>query len=63
MTRIEVIDVLKTELSKVYTITTTKYEDGKVVDTIDTSFPNNYMSLKRDVVESALRLLEEPYDL
>lgn len=63
MTRQEVIDALKTELSKTYTIRTTKYEDGKVIDTKDTTYPNALLTFSRDVIEAAVAVLEEQYDL
>lgn len=63
MTRQEVIDALKKELRKTYTIRTEKYEDGKVIDTIDTTYPNVLLTFNRNVIEAALKLLEEEYDI
>lgn len=58
MTKTEVIDALKTELSKTYAIRTTRYKGGKVTETFDTKFPNEYLSFNRPVIEAALALLE-----
>lgn len=63
MTRQEVIDALKTELSKTYAIRTTHYENGEIVNTEKVEFPNNYLNFQRPVIEAALALLEEQYDL
>jgi hypothetical protein len=58
MTKTEVIDALKTELSKTYVIRTTQYESGKIVKTSDREYPNEYLSFDRPVIEAALALLE-----
>ena len=58
MTKTEVIDALKTELSKTYVIRTTHYEKGNIVETSDTEYPNVYLSFNRPVIEAALALLE-----
>ena len=63
MTKQEVIDTFKTELSKTYTIRTHEYSGGKLVNTRDTEYPNAYVNFDRKVIEAALQLLEESYDL
>lgn len=63
MTRFEVIDALKTELSKTYVIRTTHYEDGAKIKTEDKEYPNTLLSFDRPVIEAALELLEEQYDI
>lgn len=63
MTRQEIIDVFKTELSKTYTIRTTQYEDGIKVRTKEEAYPNALLSFNRDVIEAALKVLEEQYDI
>ena len=47
MEKQQVIDAFKTELSKTYTIRTTKYENGKVIDTNDTHYPCDRKSYER----------------
>ncbi len=59
MEKQQVIDVFKTELSKTYTIRTTTYENGKVIDTTDTHYPNSYLNFDRSIIEAALAYLEE----
>lgn len=63
MTKQEVIDAFKTELSKTYTIQTSRFSGGKLVETVDTEYPNAFVNFNREVIEAALRLLEESYDL
>ena len=63
MTRIEVIDALKTELSKTYVIQTTYYKDGAKIKTEDTEYPNTLLTFDRPVIETALELLEGQYDI
>lgn len=63
MTRIEVIDALKTELSKTYVIQTTYYENGARIKTEDTEYPNVILTFDRPVIEAALELLEGQYDI
>lgn len=63
MTRQEIIDAFKTELSKTYVIRTTRYENGEIVNTEKAEFPNNYLNFQRPVIEATLALLEEQYDL
>ena len=62
MTRQEVIDALKTELSKSYTIRVTKYEDGKAVNTTDHIHPNAFLNFDRKVIEATLNILEGEND-
>ena len=59
MEKQQVIDAFKTELSKTYTIRTTKYENGKVIDTNDTNYTNSYLNFNRSIIEAALAYLEE----
>ena len=59
MTKQEVIDALKTELSKSYVIRTTYYRGGEKTMTEDTEYPNVLLSFDRHVIEAALKLLEE----
>lgn len=59
MEKQQVIDAFKTELSKTYTIRTIKYENGKVIDTNDTHYPNSYLNFNRSIIEAALAYLEE----
>lgn len=63
MTRIEVIDALKTELSKTYVIRTTHYEDGAKIKTEVKEYPNTLLTFDRPVIEAALELLEGQYDI
>lgn len=63
MTRIEVIDALKAELSKTYVIRTTHYKDGAKIKTEDTEYPNVILTFDRPVIEAALELLEGQYDI
>jgi hypothetical protein len=63
MTRQEVIDSFKKELSKSYIIRVTSYKDGQTVNTTDTEYPNSILNFERPVIEAALALLEEQYDL
>lgn len=63
MTRQEVIDAFKTELSKTYTIRVTDYKNGEVVSTNDTEYPNRFLSFDREIIDAALALLEEQYDI
>lgn len=63
MTRQEVIDSFKKELSKSYIIRVTDYKDGQIVNTTDTEYPNSILSFERQVIEAALALLEEQYDI
>ena len=58
MTKQEMIDALKTELSKTYTIRTTSYEHGKVTDTHDTTYPSSLLTFDREIIEAILNLLE-----
>ena len=59
MTKQEVIDELKTKLSETYTIRTTSYKDGKIVDTHDKTYSNVCLSFDREIIEEALKYLEE----
>lgn len=63
MTRIEVIDALKAELSKTYVIRTTHYKDGAKIKTEDTEYPNLVLTFDRSIIEAALALLEEQYEI
>ncbi len=63
MTKIEVINALKTELNKTYTVRVTHYKDGKIVKVSNTEHPNMYLGFNRPVIEAALKLLEEQYDI
>lgn len=58
MTRQEIIDAFKTELNKTYTI---QNENGAKIETKEEAYP--ILAFNRDVIEAALKVLEEQHDL
>ena len=59
MTRQEVIDAFKSQLSRFYNIRISTYKDGKLIEMRDTAHPESTLNFDRSVIEAALELLEK----